>query len=69
MADTSTKIQGPVLVQSDSTARVAYDLMMLIARDSKTKPEERSEQWWLTLYAKCWSAAHHGEGPKKLPMS
>lgn len=31
MADTSTRISGPVDIQSDSKQRVAYDLMDRIA--------------------------------------
>jgi hypothetical protein len=45
----------------DSAARVALDLALRITQDSRLRPEQRDEKYWLALYLKCHRAAH-GEG-------
>lgn len=58
MADTSTKISGPVQVQSDSRQRVAFDLMQRIAsQEAESMGAQRaSRDYWLKLYAACDAA-------------
>lgn len=48
MADTSTRVQGPVSVKTDSAERVAYDLYMWV-RDMS--PENQDKE--LELFARC----------------
>jgi len=48
MADTTTKIQGPVELKDNSAERVAFDLFMFIQAD---KPEQQDK--YLELYARC----------------
>jgi hypothetical protein len=54
MADSSVSVSGPVSVQSDSKARVAYDLMHRIM--SYEKDVERTRDYHLTLYRQCYKA-------------
>ena len=49
---------GPVTVTSDSAARVAYDLALRITQDSRLRPEQRDEKYWLALYRKCHRVTH-----------
>lgn len=56
MADNSNS--GPATVISDSAARVAFDLALRITQDSRLRPEQRDEKYWLTLYQKCHQATH-----------
>ena len=49
---------GPSTVASDSAARVAFDLALRITQDSRLRPEQRDEKYWLALYRKCHEAAH-----------
>jgi hypothetical protein len=48
MADTSTKIVGPVRIHSDSKERVAFELMERVANFDETKPKDK--KYWLALY-------------------
>ena len=48
MADTSTKIAGPVRIHSDSKERVAFELMERVANFEETKPKDK--KYWLGLY-------------------
>lgn len=56
MAEQTTN--GPAMVISDSAARVALDLALRISQDSRSRPEQRDEKYWLALYRKCHEAAH-----------
>lgn len=50
----STSISGPVTVQPDSAARVAYELMMHIAHhEDADKAQRKTREYWLTLYHQC----------------
>lgn len=52
---------APPVAISDSASRVALDLALRITQDSRLRPEQRDEKYWLTLYSKCHRATH-GEG-------
>ena len=52
---------APAITILDSAARVAFDLALRITQDSRLRPEQRDEKYWLALYLKCHRAAH-GEG-------
>ncbi len=49
MADQTTRL-------SDSTERVAYDLMLHIAAGEKVATKDRG--YWLTLFSQCVAVAH-----------
>jgi len=50
----NTKISGPVEIVTDSSSRVAYDLMEKIAGWEKaTDEEKRTREYWLTLFHQC----------------
>lgn len=64
MADSSVSVSGPVAIQSDSRARVAYDLMLYISgRESASEQERRSRGYWLELYSQCYKAASGASVP------
>jgi hypothetical protein len=48
----------PVTMIPDSAARVALDLALRITQDSRLRPEQRDEKYWLALYRKCHQATH-----------
>jgi hypothetical protein len=48
----------PAISISDSASRVAFDLALRITQDSRLRPEQRDEKYWLTLYRKCHEATH-----------
>lgn len=52
---------APAAVISDSAARVALDLALRITQDSRLRPEQRDEKYWLALYRKCHLATHGGD--------
>lgn len=53
MAD-SISVSGPVEIESDSDARVAYDLMKFISsRENISEDDKKSRKYWLTLYYQC----------------
>ena len=56
MADNTVSL--PVTTITDSAARVAYDLALRITQDSRLRPEQRDEKYWLALYRRCHLAAH-----------
>ena len=56
MADNNTT--PPVTLIPDSAARVALDLALRISQDSRLRPEQRDEKYWLALYRKCHEATH-----------
>ena len=41
---------------ADCSARVAFDLALRITEDSRLRPEQRDEKYWLALYRKCHQA-------------
>ena len=49
----AVQISGPVRIESDSVARVAFDLMVHIARNSDVNDDQKDENFWLELYGKC----------------
>ena len=59
MTDSSKGTQAVTI--ADSAARVALDLALRITQDSRLRPEQRDEKYWLALYLKCHRAAH-GDG-------
>jgi hypothetical protein len=59
MADNNTATS--TVTTTDSAARFALDLALRITQDSRLRPEQRDEKYWLALYLKCHRAAH-GEG-------
>jgi hypothetical protein len=59
MADST--VAAPAMTILDSASRVAFDLALRITQDSRLRPEQRDEKYWLTLYRKCHQATH-GEG-------
>lgn len=46
-----TSISGPVRIESDSSSRVAYDLMTRIVGQEVTAHKDRA--YFLTLYSQC----------------
>lgn len=56
MADNNVGPQAATI--SDSAARVALDLALRITQDSRLRPEQRDEKYWLVLYRKCHQATH-----------
>jgi len=50
------QIDDPVVVEQDSSARVAFDLMNRIAAYDPTPADKRNADWWLKLYDRCWKA-------------
>ena len=59
MADSNGS--APVTMIPDSAARVALDLALRITQDSRLRPEQRDEKYWLALYRKCHQATLGGE--------
>ena len=55
MADNSAAT--PAVTMSDS-ARAAFELALRITQDSRLRPEQRDEKYWLELYRKCHEATH-----------
>ena len=56
MTDSSNGTQA--VTMPDSAARVALDLALRITQDSRLRPEQRDEKYWIALYLKCHRAAH-----------
>lgn len=56
MAESTTT--AAVTITPDSAARVAFDLALRITQDSRLRPEQRDEKYWLALYRKCHEATH-----------
>lgn len=56
MSDNTVSL--PVTTITDSAARVALDLALRITQDSRLRPEQRDEKYWLALYRRCHLAAH-----------
>jgi len=59
MADSNGS--APVTMIPDCAARVALDLALRITQDSRLRPEQRDEKYWLALYRRCHLATHGGE--------
>jgi hypothetical protein len=49
---------APTTMISDCAARVAFELALRITQDSRLRPEQRDEKYWLGLYRKCHEATH-----------
>ena len=49
---------APTVMIADCSARVALDLALRISQDSRMRPEQRDEKYWLALYRKCHQATH-----------
>ncbi len=56
MADSNDN--APSMTMLDGAARVAFDLALRITQDSRLRPEQRDEKYWLALYRKCHQATH-----------
>jgi len=54
MSNETVSVSGPVKVVSDSSARVAYDLMHHVSAYEKENDKDR--HYWLTLYHQCRKA-------------
>ena len=53
MAD-QMSVSGPITVQPDSAARVAYDLMIQISNwENADESKKRTRDYWLTLFHQC----------------
>lgn len=53
MAD-QISVSGPITVQPDSAARVAYDLMIQISNwESADDGKKKTREYWLTLFHQC----------------
>lgn len=57
MADQSMNINNPVKIESDSKARVAFDLMNKIVTYTATDAQKKDPKYWFTLYVQCHKAA------------
>ena len=59
MATEDIRITHPVEVQNDAKARVALELMERISRhEHSVTAEQKTREYWLTLYRQCWKAAN-----------
>ncbi|MEN8266497.1 hypothetical protein ABFP00_05740 [Acinetobacter baumannii] len=63
-------LSGPLELKNNSEARVAYELMVLIAnkeigftmaQNKNVAEEQKSRNYWLKLYSKCLSVARGNE--------
>jgi hypothetical protein len=52
VADTTTKVQGPIEIKDNSKERVALDLLMFIQHEDTARQDELLE-----LYARCLTTA------------
>ena len=58
MATEEIRVTQPIEIKSDSAARVAYELMLLITRkEDETADGKKTREYWLTLYCQCHKAA------------
>lgn len=51
------RVTGTVAIQSDSKARVAYDMMIFIGENIESG-DKSNREYWLTLYTQCYKAAN-----------
>jgi len=56
MADTSTKISGPVEIEQTSQEAVAFNLMERISEYEGSKEITKDRKYWLSLYRQCYKA-------------
>lgn len=56
MAD-KINIESPVKIESDSKARVAFDLMERIDNYTGNQTMREDRTYWITLYCQCYRAA------------
>ena len=53
------RVTQPVEIQNYAKARVALELMDRISRvEQGVAPEQKTREYWLTLYRQCWKAAN-----------
>jgi hypothetical protein len=58
MPSDSVEITKPVEIQNDAKARVAFDLMDHISRrEGGRDAEQKTREYWFTLYVQCYKAA------------
>ena len=55
------RITSPVSIKTDSSSRVAYDLMLLIGSEIETGQDSQNgdksnREYWLSLYRQCYKA-------------
>lgn len=54
-------VSGPIAVRSDSSDRVAFDLMDRIAAwENAPEDKKRTREYWLTLFFQCKEATRGG---------
>ena len=51
-------ISSPVKIESDSKARVAFELMEKIVRNTSDEAQRKDKTYWLTLYRQCYKATN-----------
>jgi hypothetical protein len=56
MADTSTKISGPVEIEQTSQEAVAFKLMQQISDYERSTSIAKDRKYWLSLYCQCYKA-------------
>lgn len=56
MAD-KIEVTSPVKIESDSKARIAYDLMNKIVTYTADDNQKKDPKYWFTLYVQCHKAA------------
>jgi hypothetical protein len=55
----AVQINGPVKIQSDAAAQVAFELMDHISRrEGNIGKQNETREYWLTLYSQCYKATH-----------
>lgn len=56
MADTSTRVSGPVTIEQTSREAVAFSLMEKIASYEGGDADKKNRKYWLSLYRQCYKA-------------
>lgn len=51
-------ITSPVKIESDSKARVAFELMEKIVRNTSDETQRKDKAYWLSLYRQCYKATN-----------
>lgn len=72
----NVQVNGPIEIKDNSTERVAYDLMSKIANNEAglnpntynedIKKQQRSREYWLTLYAESYRVVAGRSYPPKV---
>jgi hypothetical protein len=58
MAEQDIKVTSPVKIESDSKARVAFELMDKIDGYTSDDAMRKDKKYWLSLYLQCYKAAN-----------